>query len=122
MTSGEYDADAAELLSSPNLQTLLHTVESRFSCIILDSPPVGPVADACTLARIVPQTLFVVAADSTTVGAANAAIEQLRAAGAQIAGVVLNRADLDKSAYYYWPYHQNQYSAYYVSHAKGDAG
>jgi capsular exopolysaccharide synthesis family protein len=115
LTSGTEHSNAAELLSSPNLQTLLGVLETRFNWIVFDSPPVGPVADACIIARLVPQTLFVVAADSTTVAAAAAAIDQLKAAEAKILGVVLNRADLEHSAYYYWPYHQSQYSQYYAT-------
>jgi Mrp family chromosome partitioning ATPase len=59
--------------------------------------------------------VFVVAADSTTVAAASTAIDQLKAAEAKILGVVLNRADLEHSAYYYWPYQQSQYSQYYAA-------
>jgi succinoglycan biosynthesis transport protein ExoP len=119
LTSGIEHCDAAELLSSPNLQALLSALETRFSWIVFDSPPVGPVADACIIARLVPQTLFVVAADRTTAAAASAAIDQLKATGARISGVILNRADLEKSAYYYYPYHQTQYAAYYASGADG---
>jgi polysaccharide biosynthesis transport protein len=119
LTSGTDHADAAELLSSPSLQTVLGVLETRFNWIIFDSPPVGPVADACIIGRLAHQTLFVVAAGSTTVAAASAAIDQLKAADAKIAGVILNRVDLEKSAYYYWPYHQTQYSAYYAPRADG---
>jgi capsular exopolysaccharide synthesis family protein len=115
LTSGTEHSDAAELLSSPNFQSLVDVLEGRFNWIVFDSPPIGPVADACIIARLVPQTLFVVAADSTTVAAATAAIDQLKAAEAKILGVVLNRADLEHSAYYYWPYHQSQYSQYYAA-------
>ena len=121
LTSGTDHYDAAELLSSPNLQVLLGALETRFSWIVFDSPPVGPVADACIIARIVPQTLFVVTADSTSVGAAASAIDQLKAAGAKIVGVVLNRADLEHSAYYYWPYDQARYAAYYTPRTDGRA-
>jgi len=121
LTSGTDHFDAAELLASPNLQVLLSALETRFSWIIFDSPPVGPVADACIIARVAPQTLFVVAADSTSVGAAASAINQLKAADAKIVGVVLNRADLEHSAYYYWPYHQAQYGAYYTARTDGRA-
>ncbi len=120
LTSGaDHSSDAAELLSSPTLHAILSALETRFSWIIFDSPPVGPVADACIIARHVPHTLFVVAADLTTAAAASAAVDQLKAADAKIAGAILNRADLEKSAYYYWPYHQTQYSAYYASRADG---
>jgi capsular exopolysaccharide synthesis family protein len=116
LTSGKEHCNAAELLSTPNFQALLEVLEVRFNWIIFDSPPVGPVADACIIARLVLQTLLVVAADSTTIAAAAAAIDQLKAAEAKIVGAVLNRADLEHSAYYYWPYHQAQYAKYYAAY------
>jgi succinoglycan biosynthesis transport protein ExoP len=112
LPSGSNCSDAAELLSSPMLQAALTVFENSFNLIVFDSPPVGPVADACVFARRSQYTFLVVAAGSTKLAAASAAIDQLTAAGATIGGVILNRADLERSAYYYGPYHQTQ-SVYY---------
>ncbi len=113
LPSGTNYPDAAELLSSPHLQTTLGVLEGRFNWIVFDSPPVGPVADACVIGRLAPQTIFVVAAGSTPAGAALAALRQLDSAGAKVLGVVLNRVDLERSAYYYGPYAQTTYAAYH---------
>jgi capsular exopolysaccharide synthesis family protein len=113
LTSGAEHADAAELLASPNLPLLLGLFDDRFDWIVLDSPPVGPVADACLIAPLVHQTLVVVAASSTTVAAGSTAIDQLKASGARIAGAVLNRADMERSAYYYSPYYHSTNAVYY---------
>src|SRR5262249_25645456 len=59
LTSGSPYTEAAESLSSPGFQTMLATLETRFNWIVFDSPPVGPVADACMLARFAPQTIVV---------------------------------------------------------------
>ena len=40
-------------------------------------------------------------------------IEQLEAAGVPIMGAILNRVDLEHSAYYYAPYYSGEYSDYY---------
>lgn len=114
---GTPHADAAELLASPKYGQLLSTITPRFHWIIFDSPPVGPVADACIIGRSADAALIVVAADTTTAAAAFAVIDQLKASGVKVAGAVLNLVDLDRSAYYYGPYHSSSYSAYYSSDA-----
>jgi polysaccharide biosynthesis transport protein len=104
---------AAELLSSPSLPALLNALDSKFNWIVLDSPPIGPVSDACIIAPLVQRTLVVVSADATLSAAAEAAVDQLKAAGAIQASAVLNRVDLKHSAYYYAPYHYKEYALYH---------
>jgi capsular exopolysaccharide synthesis family protein len=109
---GSTNVAAAELLSSPSLPLLLSALDSKFNWIIFDSPPIGPVADACIIAPMVQRTLVVVAADMTLAAAAGAAVDQLKAAGVVQVTAVLNRVDLKHSAYYYAPYHYKEYSLY----------
>jgi capsular exopolysaccharide synthesis family protein len=104
---------AAELLSSPSLPSLLNALDSKFNWIVLDSPPIGPVSDACIIAPLVQRTLVVVSADATLSAAAEAAVDQLKAAGAAQPSAVLNRVDLKNSAYYYAPYHYKEYALYH---------
>jgi polysaccharide biosynthesis transport protein len=109
---GSTNAAAAELLSSSTLSTLMNEFALRFDWIVFDSPPVGPVADACIIAPLVHRTLVVVSADVTLTAAAQAAVDQLRAAGVTHASAILNRVDLAHSAYYYEPYHYSGYETY----------
>jgi capsular exopolysaccharide synthesis family protein len=102
----------SELLASKDLEAVLDGFAEAYDCIVFDSPPTGPVADACIIGQWVEFTVFVVHAESTPVASARAAIEQLEAAGVTIAGVVLNRVNL-KHAGYYAPYYGGQYSDYY---------
>jgi capsular exopolysaccharide synthesis family protein len=104
---------AAELLSSPTLPSLLSALDAKFNWIVLDSPPLGPVSDACIIAPLVQRTLVVVSADATLTAAAEAAVDQLKAAGAAQASAVLNRVDFKNSAYYYAPYHYKEYALYH---------
>jgi capsular exopolysaccharide synthesis family protein len=104
---------AAELLSSPSLPVLLSALDSEFNWIVFDSPPIGPVSDACIIAPLVQRTIVVVSADATLSAAAEAAVDQLRAAGISQPSVVLNRVDLKHSAYYYAPYHYKEYAVYH---------
>jgi capsular exopolysaccharide synthesis family protein len=109
---GSKHSAAAELLSSPNLPILLNNLDAKFNWIVIDSPPVGPVADACIIAPLVQRTFVVVSADATQTAAAGAAFDQLRSAGVTQASAILNRVDLKHSAYYYAPYHYKEYASY----------
>jgi len=103
---------AAEALSAPALKKLLTVLESKFDWIVFDSPPVGPVADACLFGRLLERALVVVAADSTPVGAAAATIQELKSANVELVGVILNRVDLRVLPAYYSPMYYGAYSGY----------
>ena len=70
--------------------------------------PVMPVTDAAVLAHSCGGVLFVVGAEMTPRQAAVAAIEQIRGAGGQFVGAVLNRVNVHRHSYYYAPYYRVQ--------------
>jgi len=115
LTSGMKRMSSTELLSPVRLDRLLRQIEDSFGWIVFDSPPIGAVADGSVLAQSAHRALLVVSADTTPTDAARAAAEQLRATGASIAGVILNRADLEKAGFYYGPHYSSKYSDYYVT-------
>lgn len=67
--------EAAELLAGHRMTTLLQTLCGQFDLVLLDSSPVGPVADSRILARLVEASLLVVRQG----GAPTADIEQAAA-------------------------------------------
>jgi len=79
----------------------------------VDSPPVMAVTDASILAHSEVDVLFVTAADVTNRPAAVRAMEQLAAARGSVVGAVLNRADVERNAYFYSPYYSGEYQDYY---------
>ena len=93
-------------------------LKAEYDLVIVDTPPVMAVADARIIGRVVDKTLFVVRWDKTPRKVARAAVEQLRRADVDIAGVVLQQVDLDRygrvgygdSGYYY---HYGRYGKYY---------
>jgi capsular exopolysaccharide synthesis family protein len=103
-----------ELLSSSKFQHLVEDFDDSFDWIVFDTPPTGPVADACVIGQWVHHAILVVSADSTPMAAARATIEQLQAARIPIVGAILNRVDLEHSGYYYAPYYQGDYADYYA--------
>ena len=98
-------ANSIEVLTSPRMQQILEEASARFDWVILDAPPVGPVADARLLAQMVGATLFVIHAGRTQCPDVQKAIEAI--GRDQILGVVLNGVEsAEKVGYgdYYAPY------------------
>ncbi|RYE21409.1 MAG: capsular biosynthesis protein, partial [Sphingobacteriaceae bacterium] len=66
--TGALPADPAELLMSRRLHDLLEVLKNTFDHIIIDSSPVGQVADAFSLAQYVDYTFYIVRYNVTTKG------------------------------------------------------
>lgn len=113
-------ANATDIFSSHRMQHIVDRLKQEYDLVVIDTPPVMAVADARIIGRVVDKTLFVVRWDKTPRKVARAAIEQLRRAGTDLAGIVLQQVDLNRygrvgqgdSGYYY---HYGRYGKYYSS-------
>jgi len=114
--AGHDTPNPPELLGSQRFKKLLSGLKEYFDWVVIDAAPVLPVTDACVAAAYVKAVVFVVGAGRVSRPAARRALEQLDAVGAHILGAVLNRADVERNAYYYRyaGYYGSQYSDYYV--------
>jgi len=92
----------AELLSNMRLRGLLDQLGPAFDWVILDAPPVLPVADAGVLAGLCDGVLFVVRAGSTAFDLAQMACQEFR--GKNLVGIILNRAE-EREAYGAYSYY-----------------
>ncbi|SFQ83576.1 GumC family protein [Hymenobacter arizonensis] len=63
--AGSVPPNPAELMLSPKFAHFIEELKVNFDCIIMDSPPVGLVADALTLAHYVDLTVYIVRYDYT---------------------------------------------------------
>jgi capsular exopolysaccharide synthesis family protein len=95
--------NAADLLSTDAFRKLLEQLRARFDRIIIDSPPVGAVADALVLAPQTDGVLVVAHSGKVARGALANVLERLAHARARILGVVLNRARPSRHDYDYGP-------------------
>ena len=86
----------ARLLGRDGLGALIESARADFDLILVDSAPMMAVADARLIARMVDVTLFVCRFDSTGRAIAVRCVDQLREAGANIAGAVLSRVDPER--------------------------
>jgi succinoglycan biosynthesis transport protein ExoP len=90
LTAGPEPLNPAELLGSEQMRTLLTKVESMFTHIIIDSPPVGVLSDSAIVSPIVDGVLLVVRSNKVSREAVRQSLKLLNFVGAKVLGVVLN--------------------------------
>ena len=102
LTSGPVPPNPAEILASQRMGELLALLRSKAEYVLIDTPPIIAVTDAAVLAPKVDGVLIVINAGKTKRELAVKARDMLRQVNAHILGVVLNNAQIDKSAYAYY--------------------
>ena len=98
LPAGRPDPDPIGGLTSARMRSILDEAAARFDWVILDAPPMGPMADANLLASMVDGAVFVVRSGRTHHQAAQRAIEAL--GRERILGVVLNGVEKMPSEQY----------------------
>jgi capsular exopolysaccharide synthesis family protein len=95
-----------ELLASPRLELLLDEARRQFDYVLVDTPPIAPLADCRLLGRWVDGFILVVAANKTPRKLLAEALNVLHSA--RVFGVVFNGDEQQLSPYYgyYSHYHQ----------------
>jgi protein-tyrosine kinase len=91
LPAGRPDPDPMGGLTSARMRHILEEAAGRFDWVILDAPPMGPLADAGLLSQMVDGAVFVVRAGRTQYSLVQKAIEAL--GRERILGVVLNGID-----------------------------
>jgi capsular exopolysaccharide synthesis family protein len=110
LPAGHLPPNPAELLGSPRYRRLLEELGEQYDWIVVDAPPVTAVTDAAVVAHEVSGVVFVVGAEMIPRRNAQYALDQLVQARARIIGIVLNRAEVERHAYYYAPYERKEYA------------
>jgi receptor protein-tyrosine kinase len=90
VASGPTPPNPGELLGSSQMAALLDTLRSQNDFVLVDAPPLLPVADAAGLAPLVDGVLLSVHYGSTTKEELRQAALTLERVGARLLGVVLN--------------------------------
>ena len=60
MFAGEIPPNPLELLGNPRMKALIDTMSKRYDYILVDTPPVSIVSDACEVANVTDGVLFLV--------------------------------------------------------------
>ena len=105
VASGPIPPNPSELLASSKMQRVLDELSSAADFVLIDSPPVLPVTDACIITSRVDGVVLVLGADMVTSEMARAAKENLDKVAARLLGVVLNKVSRDDTQAYYYNYH-----------------
>ncbi len=105
LAAGHIPPNPSELLDTDAMRTLIEEACATYDYVLIDTPPVLPVADATVLASHTAGVLLVVGANRTRRGQVTAAIETVEAANGKVLGLLLNkhraRGQDKRSGYYY---------------------
>jgi capsular exopolysaccharide synthesis family protein len=96
--AGSTPMNPAELLGSTAMRRMLDHLRTRFDRVILDTPPVLPLADVAILAPLVDGALMVVRAGYTPKPAIENALRSFDAS--RLLGVVLNESGMEEDYRY----------------------
>jgi succinoglycan biosynthesis transport protein ExoP len=94
IASGNWDASATHLLTSPRMGELLKLLAENYDAVLVDAPPVLATADALMLSRMADKVVYVLRWGHTHQDAALSGLRQLVDAGADVAGIAMSRVEV----------------------------
>jgi polysaccharide biosynthesis transport protein len=114
LPAGTKSLTPSDVLGSERMKALISRLRENFDYVVLDTPPVGPVFDAITVANLADKTIFVVEWAATPRELVETAIRQV-STHKRVAGVVFNRVRQRQAkkyggAYYYGKAYEKYYS------------
>ena len=92
--------NSAELLSMPQVETLIKTAEKEFDFVIIDTAPASVVTDASVIAKSADAVILVVRDDSIPINRIKMAISDFSGSGADIIGCVYNNVSYGSGRFY----------------------
>jgi len=90
LSTGLHMAGPSELLLQPELAALIERVAAQYDMVVLDGPPLLPVADALVLGRLAGTVLMVARHRVTTVDQIDESTRRLAQANVAVQGVIFN--------------------------------
>lgn len=104
LTTGKMPPNPSEMLESKKMKEFAQTLEESYDYIFIDSPPIGVITDAGSIANYSDATVLVVGSGETDIEMAKVTKERLEKVKANIIGVVLNKYVGEDGAYGYYSY------------------
>lgn len=97
------------LLENPNFTRMLAYCKENFDYVLVDTPPLGSVADALNMTHHCDGSILVIRSGCTRRKVVEHSVQMLNRAESPLLGVVLNRADVKgrSNAYYHRYYHSS---------------
>ena len=106
LTAGVIPPNPSEILASKLMKDLLSDLKEIYDYIFIDTPPIGIVMDAGTLANKVDASILVVKSNGVEIKQLEETKRKLDAVNANIIGVVLNAYKSEKDNNYYYAYYE----------------
>ena len=96
IAAGSMVPNAADLMMSQRMRDLIAQLRGKFDYIVMDAPPLLPVVDALALATVADKVLMIVEWGQTPRASISEALKVLRPEAQRVAGIVLNKVDLNQ--------------------------
>ena len=120
LPSGDNVPNPSEILSTYRLGEIIDHLRTRYTYIIVDSPPVMGLADAPILASICDASLLIVEGSSTRTPAVKSTLERLSVSGIKVLGVVITKFTAQSKGYLnYYQYSYGEVATNYSGVKRG---
>ncbi len=107
LASGAKPPNPTEILQSRVTHDLIRRLRQSYDMIIIDAPPLLPVADASVLTNLADGSILIVRHGQTTRDQVNEAVNRINQVGGRLYGVVVNMvAKRAIGSYYYYYYEE----------------
>ena len=88
--AGDIPPNPLELLGNPRMKQIIDDLSEIYDYILLDTPPVSIVSDACEIANVTDGVLFLVRQNETEKEAVLRGVKQLELSNSRLLGFVMN--------------------------------
>ncbi|HWM75227.1 MAG TPA: polysaccharide biosynthesis tyrosine autokinase [Nocardioides sp.] len=106
LASGAKPPNPTEILQSRVTQELIRELSDSYDMVIIDGPPLLPVADASVLATIADGVILVIQHGKTTRDAVADAVTRLEQVGGRLFGIAVNMIPKRATGGYYYYYYE----------------
>ena len=104
IAAGKMTPNPSEMLISKKMKEFIKTLEESYDYIFIDTPPIGVITDAGSIANYSDATILVIGSGETDIEMAKITKDKLEKVKANIIGVVLNKYIEEDNFYGYYSY------------------